>query len=214
MNISTKQLLLIFTPIILITGGFIYFNYLQYKPLYPKPQQQKNQISEIPIFSGDVIFGQQSAPKTIVVFEDLSCNACKKQQKLLEELIKKHPKEVKVVWKGLPIKKFPFSSEKAHKYAFCTSKQNKFKQFMDLAFANSDNLRTAILEQIVKKMEINQNALKTCLENQNTQKYIERTKKLAKLLNIQSVPAVFFEGKQIKVPQSVAGWETKLNLNK
>jgi len=39
-------------------------------------------------------------------------------------------------------------------------------------------------------------------------------KKLAKLLNIQSVPAVFFEGKQIKAPQSVAGWETKLNLNK
>jgi len=213
MNISTKQLLIIFIPIILITVGFFYVNYLQYKPLYPEPKTKKEQISEIPIFPGDVILGKKEVPKTIVIFEDLSCAACKQQQKILDKLIEKHPNQVKVVWKGLPIKKFPFSSEKAHKYAFCVSKQNKFKEFMKLAFANSDNLRTAILEEMIKQMDLNQNRLQSCLQRNKAQQYIDRTKKLAKLLNIQSVPAVFLNGEQIKAPETLIQWETKLNLN-
>lgn len=214
MNIPTKYLLLIFIPIILVTGSFFYINYLQYKPLYPETEKNKKekQTSEIPILAGDVILGKKTAPKTIVAFEDLGCNACKEQHELLNKLIEKHSNKVKVVWKGLPIKKFPHSSDLAHKYAFCVNKQGKFEKFTELAFANSNNLSESVIKSIVNKMKINQNRLKNCLNSDQPDNYIQKTKKLAKFLNIQAVPATFVNGQQIDEPGTISGWETKLKL--
>lgn len=212
MKISTKQLVIIFIPIILLITAFFYVRYLQYTPLFP--EQNKNQeISELPVFPNDPILGSKTGSNTIVAFEDLNCPACKEQQKIFNKLIEKHPNKIKIVWKGLPIKNFPFPSQKAHEYAFCMHRQNKFEKFIELAYANTGNLKTAVLEQISKQMQVDQNKLRTCLNSDKPSNYIKKTKKLAKLLNIQSVPAVFLNGKEIKPSQTVSGWENKLKLN-
>ncbi|MFB6182083.1 MAG: DsbA family protein [Candidatus Magasanikbacteria bacterium] len=213
MKLPTTKLLLVFIPILLITGGFFYVQFLQYEPLYPEQNNQKQEVSKIPILPNDPILGNKSSPKTIVVFEDLACKACKIQQEILNKLLKKYPKEIKIVWKGLPIKDFPYSSTKAHEYAFCMHRQNKFKEFLNLALANSSNLRPSILEQLAEKIELDADKLDDCLNSNKPQNYIKQTKRMAKILKIQSVPAVFINGNEIKPPQTLSGWESKLNLH-
>ena len=216
MKLNWKQISIVFLPAILIVGITLTIRILQYKPLYPETntEQKQQDIEQVPVFPNDAILGSQNAAKTIVAFEDLSCGACKKQHEVFKDLIEKHPNKVKVVWKGLPIKNIPISSEEAHRYAFCMNKQDKFQEFADYAFTNSNNLVPEILQGITNEIDINQSRLKKCLNSNQPDEYIQKTKELAKVLNIQAVPSVFVNGEEVRKPSSVTGWKNVLNINK
>jgi protein-disulfide isomerase len=215
MNLSTKQILLIFFPVVITLGVIFALEFYQYEPLYPNKsqiKQQKPEVNQLPVFQNDFILGNKSAPKTIITFEDLGCSACKNQYEIFQKLIKKYPNKIKVVWKPLTVKKIPVSSKDAHHYAFCLSKQEKFSKFAELAFANSNNLTQSVLESISKKINSNQSQLDSCLKSKQPETYLEKNKQLAKLMNVQSVPAIFINGKEEQEPKTLNGWESLLNL--
>ena len=216
-NVPTKNLLIVFIPAALIAIAAFTVRAMQYEPLYPSQEeiqeQQKNeQLDQIPILPNDPILGKRSAAKTIIAFEDLSCGKCKEQSELLNKLIEKHPNQVKVVWKSLPVKRVPFSSREAHEYAYCIHQQSKFKKFSEFAFANSNNLNSSILEQIAQKMKLNQEQLDSCLNSNKPSQYLQKNKQLATLLNVKSVPTFFIKNEQIKTPEVLSGWESLLEL--
>lgn len=214
--IRSKTLIFIFLPAIIIASFTLFIRVIQYQPLYPKVEnyQDSNTVGNftIPIYSEDPIIGSKKSSKTIMAFEDFACEGCKIQFTLLEQLLSKHPNKIKIIWKGLPVSKFPHSSETAHKYAFCANEQNKFDEFQKLAFTNSNNLSTQILDIIVDQIDIKKSNFKNCLESEAPNNHIEKTEQLGILLNIQSVPTIFIDNKQTETPTSLEGWEALLKL--
>lgn len=216
MKLSAKHILLAFLPVVLLASAIFALKVFQYKPLYPessKIQKQQPQVKSLPVFNNDPILGKRSAPKTIVTFEDLSCPACKDQYKIFTKLINKYPQKVKVVWKNLTVKKIPISSKTAHRYSFCLKQQGKFNQYINLAFTNHNNLTEEIVSNIAKKINADQKRLKQCLDSDKPDNYLKKNKQLAKLMNVQSVPSVFINGKEKQEPKTLSGWESLLNLN-
>ena len=209
-------MILIFLPAIIIASFALFVRVIQYQPLYPKVENHQDQNNttnfNIPIYSEDPILGNKKAGKTIMAFEDFACEGCKLQFTLLDQLLLKHPNKIKIIWKGLPVSKFPHPSETAHNYAFCANEQGKFIDFQKLAFTNSNNLSTEILNIIIDKIDIKESKFKKCLESENPKNYITKTEQLGMLLNIQSVPTIFFNNKQIETPTTLEGWETLLKL--
>ena len=179
-----------------------------------KKDQTTTKELTIPVSADDIMIGIKRAPKTIVAFEDFSCPSCRAQTEILDALIAKHPKVVKVVWKSLPVTQFPYPSEPVAKHALCAHRQNKFPEFKQLAFANSDNLSEKTLKMITETIPLDAKNLELCLSDAKTQSYIDTVKTLAILLNIQAVPTFFVDNKQIEPPQTVEGWEKVLNLLK
>jgi len=126
--------------------------------------------------------------------------------------LQKHPGKIKIIWKGLPVSEFPYSSTPAHHYAYCANLQNKFDEFKELAFTNSDNLSSNTLTSISGNMGLDTEKLQTCLESTDVELYTQNTQQIAQILNVQAVPTFFIDNKQIQNPTNEAGWEALLNL--
>ena len=215
--ISSKKIMLAFIPAILLVGLALFVRIIQYEPLFPNIDiEELNQKNTgefvIPILPQDPVLGDKKSHITIIAFEDFACPACEQQSALLDNILEKHSGKIKIIWKGLPVSQFPHPSKLVHSYAYCSQKQNKFNEFKNYAFLNSNNLSEATLNNIVEELELNNKKFTKCLESGEAELYIENNKQIAQILSIQAVPTFFINNKQIDNPNTEGGWETLLNL--
>ena len=212
----TRHFFYIFVPAILFLSLIFFVRIIQYQPL-DQTTETPTEIAvqktfSIPIFPEDPIVGLKNASKTIIVFGDFSCENCAHEYDLLKQIMQEYPNKVKIVWKGLPIKTVPFNSETAQKHGFCANKQHIFEAWIDAAFAHGESLDDATLTTLGSDTGLDTKQLATCLESKETADYIQKTKDLAQVLNIQSVPTLFFNNAQIASPQTIEEWKTLLSL--
>lgn len=212
--LKTRHIIFLLVPAILIVGAIFAVLVLRYEPLYPDTSKYQEVVDSfvIPLIPDDPILGDKRAPKTVIIFEDLACSACRTQSDLLHSLVEQYPKDVKVIWKMLSVTQFPYSTRAAHAYAYCANKQSAFDTFATLAFANSTNLSSATLQAIVDQMDINIPAFDACIASEDAALYLDTTENIARALNIQSVPAVFVNNEQVQTPRILDEWKTILQL--
>ena len=215
--IKTNKALLLFIPAILIAALALFIRIIQYEPLNPSHEvyeeiKKQQATLSIPIYSEDPIIGSKKAPHTIIAFSDYGCDGCKSHFMVLEKLMAKHPDKVKIIWKGLPVTKFPHSTELAHKYAFCINEQDEFNDYYKIAFANGNNLTEEVLKIITEQLDINEKDFNTCVNSSLGQMQMEKIEQLAFVLNIQHVPTMFINNKQIDIPELIEDWEILLGL--
>lgn len=204
----------IFIPAILFVSFFLFIRIIQYQPLEEKIDQTQNQVKDntiIPIFPEDPILGDKKAARTVILFSDFGCEACEHEYNLLSQIISENPQKVKVIWKGLPVKTYPFNSEESEKYGFCAAKQGKFKEWADIAFENGENLNSKNLVAMAEQIGLKSSDLTTCLEAKLTADHIQKTKDLAAVLQIQAVPVVFLDNTQIPAPKFLEDWKEALS---
>ncbi|OGH64123.1 MAG: hypothetical protein A2821_02450 [Candidatus Magasanikbacteria bacterium RIFCSPHIGHO2_01_FULL_41_23] len=208
---SIKKMILIFIPALLVVGFALFIQVLRYEPLFPKKNTSSSDGEKPPEFSipfsiTDPIIGQKRAGKTIVAFEDFGCHRCKQYDEILTQLVAKHPNAIKIIWKGLPVTRFPYPSELALKYGFCAHSQKKFTEFKNQAFILNDQLSDATLKKIAVDIALDSTDLEKCLAAPATENYIFQNKNLALQLNIQAVPTFFVDNKQVEEAETVEGW--------
>lgn len=209
---NTRQLLIVFLPALLLVGIGLAVGIARYEPLYPDLPSTEDSIDVIPVFPEDPIIGDKRAPLTIVAFEDFGCDGCKYQATLFDELLDRHPKAFKVIWKSLTVTRFPISTKDAHRYAVCAAEQDKFDAFKEVAFANGHNLTPDILDLVVEESDLNTKKLNSCLSSGRPEAHLTQNETLASLLNVQSVPTFFVDNIQIHTPESIDEWEQLLGL--
>lgn len=212
-SMSNKKLILIFLPLLLLAGLALFIRIIQYEPLFPNIKKtDTSQTLQVPIFPDDPITGDKKSPVTLIAFEDFACENCKTQSELLGKILEQYPQALKIVWKLMPITRFPIDSTLAAKYGYCANQEGKFEAFKAYAFENGDNLSQAILDNIAEQVPLDQTKLKACLESPAPQIYIDTTKNLATLLQIQALPTMFLSNKQIQPPTTLEGWKTLLGI--
>ena len=206
---------MIFIPAILLITFFVYTQILRYEPLYPdyaKFANQQQQLAFVPILTQDAIIGSRQAAKTIISFEDISCEHCRDEMSIFRELLQQYPRDVKIVWKGLAVVDFPQDSTRAHEYLFCANEQGKFVEFQSEAFANQTNLTETTLQRIAVAVNMNDTLLQNCLISGRATTYIEQTRDLARSLNITAVPTSFIDGERVETAITLDGWKSLLGL--
>ncbi len=209
----SRHLLLIFIPAFIVGAFGFLVQIIRYQPLIPKDIRQKTYDLNIPIYDDDPVLGNKRAPITIIAFEDLGCVPCRESMKVLNALIAEYPKKIKVIWKGLPITQFPTPSARAHAYAFCAHKEKKFSFFEQTFIENDASGEEESLREISQAIGLDEKNMTDCLASDVWSRYQEKTEALATSLNIQAVPALFIQNKQINPPHSVAAWAEFLNLS-
>ncbi len=216
---SIKHLLFIFLPALLLLSIFFFIRVIQYHPLNPTPVSntlpdidKSNAKGVIPLFPEDPILGPKNASKTLIVFGDFGCESCKEEFTLLQELMLQNPGKLKIIWKGLSVEKVPIDTTLAVQYGFCASKQNKFSEWSEIAFANSTALSEENLPALAEQIGLNAKTLTSCLSAPDTTSYMKKIEQLAEALSIQTVPTIFFNNTQINPPTSVDGWKALLSL--
>ena len=113
--------------------------------------------------------GPQNAQLTIIEFSDFACPFCQKAHKILKDVNKKYPTQVKIVFRDMPL--HPNSTELALA-ARCVGEQGKFWEVHDLLFENQTSLTatgaelTAILNSLVGTLGIDQEVYAKCYSDQ------------------------------------------------
>ena len=212
--IRSKQILLIFLPALLIVSLGWWLQVRRYQPLYsnePAPSASPEALT-IPIFPEDPIIGNPRATTAIINFADFGCNHCREEMAMLNDIVKQYPNKIKIIWKSLPVTRIPYRSDLAHDYAYCANLQGKFAAFAAQAFAHNELLNAARLDALAAASTLDKSKLSSCLASGEPVAYRQKTAALASALNIQAVPAVFINNKQVEAPKSLEGWKVLLGI--
>src|SRR2546425_393177 len=91
--------------------------------------------------------GPADAKVTVVEFSDFQCPFCQRAKPVLDEIATRHPNDVKIVYRHLPLDSLHPRARASAEAAACAAEGNKFWEFHDRLFANQRALGDADLRE-------------------------------------------------------------------
>jgi predicted DsbA family dithiol-disulfide isomerase len=142
---------------------------------------------------------------TIVEFSDFECPFCKQVQGALRQVLESYGREVRVIFKHLPLEGHR-NSLPAARAAYCAAEQDRFWQFHDALFA-AGNLSPPVFEQIASDLGLGLPKFQACIASEQSRAAVIKDIEAARLLRIDSTPSFVVNGKVLKGALSFAEFQ-------
>ena len=155
-----------------------------------------SEIYNIPVEQSPVI-GKLDAPVSVVAFLDFQCPYCAKVYPVLEQLLEKYPKDVKLVIKHYPLRMHRFA-ENASLAALAVSKQQKYQQITKIFFDNYKTLNDDTIKKYVEEAGLDMKAFNTAYSDPSLKNIIRQDTNLGAKSKVRGVPALFINGRRVK----------------
>jgi len=133
---------------------------------------------------------------TIVEFSDFECPFCNQVQPVLKQIMETYGKEVRLVFKHLPLEVHR-NSLTAARAAHCAAEQDRFWQFHDALFA-AGSLSPAVFEKIAANLGLGLPKFQACLDSEQSRTAIVKDLEAARVYRVESTPSFIVNGKLIK----------------
>jgi protein-disulfide isomerase len=146
--------------------------------------------------SGSPFLGNEKAPVALVVFSDFQCPFCSKVHPLLEEVMKKNPDTVKVVFKHMPLNMHQ-QAEPAARASIAAQEQGKFWQMHDALFAISSSLNPETIEKAAAGIGLDMEKFKADLNSPAIQEKLTKDTNAARLAEVNGTPTLFVNGRRV-----------------
>lgn len=138
--------------------------------------------------------GPSNAPVVIAEWADFECPACASARTLVDELVKRYPNDVRVVFKHFPLSMHP-NAEKAARAAVAAQRQGKFWELHGALFDNQDKLDPAKIEQLAKGVGLEMPRFAQDRDSESTADFVARDRKQGEALELKSTPSLFINGR-------------------
>ena len=123
----------------------------------------------------DVVIGPDDAKVTIVEFFDYNCTYCKRTTDWLVEKIDEHPKDIRVIFKELPILDGRTkTSRKAAKAALAAARQGKYLE-MHAGLMEARGLSDERIDEVAEAAGVDVAKMRNDMADPEMAKYIEDT---------------------------------------
>lgn len=142
--------------------------------------------------------GKERAPVTVVEFADFECPFCRQAEETLRAILAKHPDDVRVVFRELPLASIHPNAIAAARTAVCADRQGKFWPMHDALYGDQTALNEAGLKETAKRIGLDSDAMASCMQEPSTTHTIENDLRAADDLNIYSTPYFLVNGRPIK----------------
>lgn len=151
---------------------------------------------------GRVIFGPKDAKVTIVEYSDFECPYCSKGYQTIKQVRAEYPKDVRVVFKNLPLDFHP-QAMPAAKYFEAAARQgsDKAEKFHDAVFENQGELRSKgedFLKATAKKIGLDMKKLEKDVKDESLMKQIATDMEEAKKFNFSGTPGFLINGVSLR----------------
>lgn len=151
---------------------------------------------------GRVIFGPKDAKITIIEYSDFECPYCSKGHATIDEVMKAYPKDVRVVYKHLPLDFHPMAMPAARYFeAIAMQDHAKAEKFYNLVFENQGDLRSkkeAFLKETAKKVGADVKKVEKDLNNEAITKRIEADMAEARKFDFSGTPGFLINGVSLR----------------
>ena len=141
--------------------------------------------------------GPAEAQVTIIEFSDFECPYCRKLQPVLRRVLKRWPKEVRLVYKHLPLDRhrYAFGASKA---AVCADKQGRFWEFHDALYRENQDLSSQGMKSIAKSLGMELEQFEGCLRDEATRLAVQSDRALARRAGVTGTPTLFINEKRLR----------------
>lgn len=127
----------------------------------------------------DISVGPANAKVTIVEFFDYNCGFCKQSTEWIRQIMEKHPEDVRVVFKELPIlDSRTKTSRNAAKAAMAAARQGQYS-VMHFSLMNERSLTAERVEILAKEIGLDMERWKKDMEDEAMDMLLEETLALA-----------------------------------
>jgi protein-disulfide isomerase len=154
------------------------------------------------IEEGRVIFGNKSAPVTIVEYSDFQCPYCGRGFQTVKEVEKTYGDKVRIVFKHLPLEFHPMAMPAAKYFeAIAMQDHNKAEKFHDEVFSNQKELNAdgeKFLKKAAKKVGANLAKVEKDINSEGVQKRIETDMAEAKKFEFSGTPGFLINGVSLR----------------
>lgn len=141
--------------------------------------------------------GPAKAAVTIVEFSDFECSFCREVQPALKQIVETYAKEVRLVFKHLPLEGHR-NSLPAARAAYCAGEQDRFWQFHDALFAAGDLSPPGLFDRIAVELGLGIERFRACVSSEQSRAAVVRDIETARSLRIDSTPSFLINGKLFK----------------
>jgi len=133
----------------------------------------------------DASFGPKNAKVTIVEFFDYNCGYCKQSTEWVKEIMEKHPKDVRIIFKELPILDGRSkTSRNAAKAALAASEQGKYTE-MHFALMSERSLTHERVEKIATDVGLDMEKFRKDMADEKLEVQLDDT-----LILAQRIPSL------------------------
>jgi len=139
--------------------------------------------------------GRADARVTIVEFSDFQCPFCQKLEPELKQLMQKYPRDVRLVYRQLPLIELHPNALLAAKASLCASDQGKFWEMHDAMFADQNALGGEALKKTADKLHLKAKAFDTCLDDPKIAARVEADAKAGISYGVSGTPGLFINGR-------------------
>lgn len=164
----------------------------QVEKLY-KSRFDPTSMHDIPI-AGSPTKGPEAAKVVIVEFADFECSYCAAAAPTLDQVFHHHEKDVRFVFKHLPLSMHPHA-EGAARAAIAAQAQGKFWEMHDVLFANGKRLEREDLDGYAKGLQLDFDRFTADFDSAATSERLRQDRELADKLKIRGTPTLFVNGR-------------------
>jgi protein-disulfide isomerase len=161
-----------------------------------RPPVDPNKVYTLPIGDSPVK-GDKKAKVTIVEFSDFQCPFCARSTTFVNDVSKEFPKDVKVVYKHLPLTQIHPNAMPAAKASVAAQNQDKFWEMHDELFANYNKLTPENIKASAEKVGLDMKKFDADMASPETEKRIQADMKLAAESAVTGTPTFFMNGKRM-----------------
>lgn len=177
------------------------------------PEVKKIDLGDSPVK------GKPSAPVTIVVWSDYECPACGYAVPMLDELLEKHPDEVRLVHKLYPLNSHPHSRPAA-RAALAAKKQGKYWEMEKVLFSHQRALEDADLSGYAKEIGLDMAKFQKDFADPKADEIIDRDRAEADKHGLSGTPFIVINGREFdlglfKLDRDLESWiATEVEIQK
>jgi protein-disulfide isomerase len=146
--------------------------------------------------------GPEDAPVTIIEFSDFQCPYCKKAEPVVKQLLQEYGRNIRLVYRHMPLEEVHPFAFKAAKASLCANAQGKFWRYHDLLF-QSAQLSDSLLTQLVSDVGLEPQAFQKCMEAKFTEAAVRKDIQDAGKVPVTGTPTFLINGKVIAGARSV-----------
>jgi protein-disulfide isomerase len=128
---------------------------------------------------------------------------------VLEQVLEKYPKDVKVVFKNFPLQNHKYAM-KAAVAALAADSQGKFWEFHDLLFENYNKLDDQKIQDIAVAVGLNLEEYEKMKKDPSIQGKVRRDLSDGRRAGVRGTPTVFINGKRLR-DRSLQGFQAAVD---
>jgi protein-disulfide isomerase len=129
-----------------------------------------------------------------VEFSDFQCPFCQRADPVLKEIEARYPKDVRIVYRHLPLDSLHPRARASAEAAACAADGNKFWEFHDQLFANTRALGDEDLRKYAAAVGLEPTSFDECVRTRKHAATVEADAQEARRIGVTGTPAFVVNG--------------------